>query len=129
MIGGNFKPQNEFPLIMEYKKVFKITDQTIFAYNDTIFCNYELPDYLLVHEQTHLEQQETLGLENWLNGYLKDPQFRLDMEIEAFTEQLKYIKDRNQRNKIRIESAKSLSSSLYGNIINYEDALKLLWKK
>ena len=132
MNGGNnsnFKKQNEFPLILEYAKVFKITNKTIFAWDGCIYCDYELPDYLLAHEQIHLEQQETLGLESWLNGYLKDPQFRLDMEVEAYLEELDFIKDRNFRSKIRVESAKALSSSLYGNIINYEDALKLLWKK
>jgi hypothetical protein len=120
------KKQKEFPLLEQYERIFNINKYTIFAYDGTIYCDYELPDYLLIHEQVHLEQQETLGLENWVKYYLGDVQFRLNMELEAYLEELDFIKDRNFRAKIRLESAKALSSDLYGNIINYEDALKML---
>jgi hypothetical protein len=52
------KPQKDFPLMERYKKVFPIDDKTIFAYNGDIYCNYPLPPDLIIHEETHLRQQE-----------------------------------------------------------------------
>jgi len=120
------KPQQEFPLLERYKQVFPIDDKTIFAYNGSIYCNYPLPPDLIVHEIEHLKQQEKYGLENWVEKYLTDKQFRLEMELKAYIAQLKSIKNREIRNRIRIESAKTLSGKLYGNLISYEEALKLL---
>jgi hypothetical protein len=85
-----------------------------------------LPPDLIIHEQTHLKQQEKYGLDNWVTKYLTDDKFRLDMEISAYISQLKSIGNRELRNKIRIESAKNLASSLYGNIIEYNEAFKIL---
>ena len=120
------KKQVEFPLLDKYKTIFDITNNTIFAYDGCIYTNNELSPDLLIHEQTHLKQQEKYGLDTWVEYYLKDVNFRLKVEIEAYRKQLESIKDREFRFHIRNESAKNLSSSLYGNIINYEEALKLL---
>jgi hypothetical protein len=120
------KPQSEFPLLEDYKKVFAITYKTIFAYDDIIYTNYPLPPDLLVHEKYHLQRQAKQGVDIWVANFLTDPEFRLEEEALAYKAQLESIKDRELRNKIRIESARNLSSSLYGNIINFEDAFKLL---
>ena len=120
------KLQKDFPLLEIYNKVFDITDKTVFAYDDTVYTNYKLTPDLLIHEETHLKQQEKHGLEEWVYNYFVSISFRLEMEVEAYRKQLSSIKDRNERTKIRIESAKNLSSSLYGNIINYEEAYALL---
>lgn len=124
-----FYPQNEFPLLEEYAQVFPITDRTIFAYDHKIYCNYKLPLDLVVHEMTHHQQQDKYGLVYWVQEYLTDDNFRLEMEIEAYNNQLKSIKDRNFRFKVREECIKHLSSDLYGNIISREQARELLWKK
>ena len=121
-------PQSEFPLLKEYSKHFDITPSTIFAYDHKIYSNNSLPEHLIVHEQTHHKQQDEYGLDNWVEKYLNDNKFRLLMEIEAYQTQLKSIKDRNSRAKVAMESAKNLSSSLYGNIIDYKEALKVLLK-
>lgn len=120
------RPQGDFPFIEEYRKVFEITDQTIFAGGDSIYTNYPLTPDLLVHELVHLRQQEEHGLIEWVHDFLYDPEFRLRQELEAYKEQLKSIKDRNHRNKVRIESAQKLSSGLYGNIISTADAFQLM---
>lgn len=120
------KPQKDFPLLAEYQEVFNTTDKTIFAYKDTIYTNDKLPEHLIVHEIEHLKQQERYGLTKWVQEYLYDRGFRLKMEIEAYREQLKSIKDRNFRAKILMESARTLSSDLYGNIIDYGEAIKRL---
>lgn len=120
------KPQSEFPLLKEFQKHFQTTKYTIFAYDDTIYTNNYLSDDLLVHEKTHLIQQKRDGLKYWTRNYLESPHYRLQQELESYKEQLKSIKDRNHRAKIRVESAKVLSSELYGSIVTYENALKLL---
>lgn len=116
------RPQKDFPFIGEYRKRFAITDKTIFVAGDSIYTNYPLTKDLLVHEIVHLKQQERDGLLNWVHDFLEYPQKRLDYELEAYRKQLASIKDRNHRNEVRIESAKNLSSSLYGNIISYQEA-------
>lgn len=120
------KSQKEFPLMLEYAKEFTITDKTIFALDETIFTNYPLTEDLLVHEIQHLKQQKKVGLSNWVYDFLHNPEKRKEYEIEAYRVQLASIKDREKRNKIRIESARNLSSDLYGNITTYDEAFKLL---
>lgn len=120
------RPQLEFPLLEEYRKHFKITDGTIFAYDNCIYTNHDLPHDLLIHELTHLEQQKRDGLHYWVTNYLNDTNYRLKQESEAYKRQLESIKDRNWRAKIRMESATNLSSDLYGNIISFQEALNML---
>lgn len=120
------RPQAEFPLIEKYRGVFRVTDRTIFAYDDIIYTDYTLPPDLIVHEQTHFKQQEKFGLDNWVEQYLTDERFRLEMEIEAYQNQLKSIKDRNLRFAVRMDSVNALTSGLYGDIITREQANKLL---
>lgn len=110
----------------EYKKHFEITDKTIFALGEDIYTDYALTPDLLVHEQVHLKQQAKIGVKEWVYDFLESPKARLEFELEAYREQLKSIKDREKRNKIRIESATNLSSGLYGNIISRSDAFNLL---
>lgn len=117
------RPQKDFPFLEEYKKHFDTTKGTIFACYPHIYTDYPLTKDLLVHELVHLRQQEAIGLKEWVYDFLYDPQKRLDYEVEAYREQLQSIKDRNHRVKIWYESARQLSSSLYGNIIEYQDAL------
>lgn len=121
-----FKPQDEFPLMEEYKKKFDITKDTIFALYPYIYTNNPLTPDILVHELVHFKQQEKVGVVEWVYDFLENPKLRLEYELEAYREQLKSIKDRNHRNRVRVESARNLSSSLYGNIISYSDAFDLL---
>lgn len=120
------KSQKEFPLYEKYAIVFPVTPKTIFAYDGEIYCDYNLTDDLMVHEKTHIKQQNKIGLEKWVDRYLTDNRFRLDMELEAYQKQLDSIKDRNHRFRIKQEALKTLSSELYGYIITYQDAQKLL---
>lgn len=119
-------PQKEFPHLDIFKSKFAVTDKTLFAWDNVIYCNYTPTNDLITHEITHFKQQNEYGLENWLEYYLKDDKFRLKMEIEAYRNQLNDIKDRNTRAKLRMEVSKHISSSMYGNIISYEDALRVL---
>lgn len=123
----NFKPVDEFPLLNRYKEVFPgINDKTIFAYGDTIYTNVKLDWPLIVHETTHLRQQEKIGLDEWVSQYLSDPKFRLEMEKEAYKKQLDSVKDRNVKARLRMICAHDLSGPLYNNIISLQEALKIL---
>lgn len=116
------RPQSDFPLMDEYKKYFAITDKTIFALGLDIYTDYPLTPDLYIHEVQHLKQQAKVGVKEWVYDFLYVPARRLEYELDAYRVQLKSIKDRNHRNRVRIESAKNLSSSLYGNIISFQEA-------
>lgn len=119
------RPQADFPFIEEYRKHFDITKKTIFAGGDSIYTDYPLTPDLLVHELVHLKQQAEYGLLEWVHDFIYNTEFRLSQEIEAYREQLKSIKDRNYKAKMRFICAEQLSSSLYGNIITKQEA----WEK
>jgi len=116
------KLQKEFPNLELFKKHFAVTDRTIFAWDDSIYCNYNLSPDLIIHEQTHLKQQKKYGLDVWLERYIDDEEFRLKMELQAYRKQLMSIKDREKRNRVRMQVSSDLSSDLYNNIISYEEA-------
>lgn len=121
------KPQREFPLLERYKKHLpNIDGNTIFAYDGVIYSDYALPEHLVIHEKTHLKQQNDIGLDNWVDSFLLSPEFRLKQEIEAYKNQVASIKDRNARNRLRLQCAEHLSSKLYGNIININEAFKAI---
>lgn len=81
---------------------------------------------MLVHELTHLEQQERDGLDYWTKNYLNNPEYRLKQELEAYKKQLESIKDRNLKAKVTLKSALTLSSPLYGNLLTFEQAKQIL---
>lgn len=116
------RPQDEFPLLEEYKKHFPITRDTIFALGEDIYTNNPLTPDLLVHENVHLEQQAKIGVKEWVYDFIYIPEKRLEYELEAYIKQVASVKDRNRRVKILIESSKNLSSGLYGDIIDYQSA-------
>ena len=124
------KPQSEFPYLVEYKKKFSVDDQTVFPYKGDIYLNYSLPPDIYVHEVAHLEQQNKIGADKWERQYLDNPQFRLEQELQAYRVQLrivnKYTKDKNKRNEARVKCAQALSSSLYGNLLNFNEAFNRL---
>lgn len=100
----------------------------IVTYGDTIYCKYQLSPNKIAHESIHIKQQGN-DPEAWWNKYYIDKQFRLTQELEAYKAELpiiKQVKDRNLRYKIIDKNARDLSSSMYGNIITYSQALKEL---
>lgn len=124
-----YKPQSQFPLLEEYKKVFAVTDKTIFAYNKVIYSNERLPIHLEIHERRHLIRQQKIGVDLWVSNYLGHTGFRLKEEVIAYKEQLASIKDKNERDLLRRQCAIDLSSPLYGNIVSYKEAYELLLSK
>lgn len=119
------RPQKEFPFLDVYKHRFDVTERTIFAYDDNIYSDFPLTRDLIIHEATHHRQQADVGLDKWVELYLSDDKFRLDQEVEAYRNQLRSMNRKERRSSIK-DCAYYLSSKLYGNIINYNEALALL---
>lgn len=87
------------------------------------------PD-VLHHEKIHLTQQGELGVEKWWDLYLKDENFRLTQEIEAYKAQYTFlynrVKDRNARAKMLDKLAGDLSGHMYGNILDKNKAMQII---
>lgn len=101
----------------------------IFTYAPNIHTSDgKISDDLYVHESTHLKQQGD-NPKSWWEKYLTDKNFRFSQELEAYQKQWEYAKLKYSRTKqLRVlqHSARVLSSKIYGNIIKYEEAIKLI---
>lgn len=125
-IEHNKKP----PIYDKCVEIFGVNWESgvIFTYGDTIYCKYDLSPNKLAHEMVHVRQQNG-SPEAWWDRYFNDESFRLAQELEAYKEENKILnkmKDRNAVFKIKSENAKCLSSGMYGNIISYSEAMRLL---
>ena len=109
-------PLNKFRRLKEFSKYFKINDETVIAYDGTIYSNNDLHPDVLVHEMCHLDQQKKHGLSNFTFKYLNDKKFRLEAEREAYLKQLESIEDEGLREAVQKDIIKGLTSGLYGKI-------------
>lgn len=118
------------PNIEDIRKVFNLRGTgTVFTYGDTIYAPNlkSLPDHLLTHENIHVIQQGK-DPKGWWKKYLNDPKWRAEQELEAYKAQYKYasefVKDRNKITRFLHNLASDLSSEMYGNCIDYLEAMK-----
>lgn len=92
----------------------------IFAYGDIIYTSSgkEIGPHLRVHEQIHGDRQSALGVEEWWERYLIDPDFRYHEELLAHRAEYKSMTEsafnRNQRRAALKIVAQRLASPLYG---------------
>ncbi len=103
----------------------------IIANGDTIHTAVKfLPPQKIVHEETHQRQQTAYGIDKWWDRYLIDPEFRLSQELEAYRNEVKWIEknilNRNLAYQLKHDIAKTLSSTVYGDIITFSKALTLI---
>ena len=105
-------------------------DGVVIAYGDTIHCVRPLTPDLWVRENVHGEQQKVMGPEAWWERYLIDTRFRYEQEVQAYREQMKFlkvaVKDRNQRFSIKHRLALDLSGPMYGKLCTYAEAMFIL---
>lgn len=118
-------PLNKFRRLKEFSKYFKITKDTVIAYDNTIYSNKDLPEDIIIHEMCHLRQQKEYGLQNFTKQYLNNKEFRLKVEGEAYKIQLESIKHKGLREAVRKDSINGLVSGLYGKI-SLQEAKQLL---
>lgn len=106
---------------------FKINPRTVlFAYGDTIYNPGDVDlvkaDDILEHEKVHLLQQKNSRdeAELWWGKYLRDPQFRLSQEVEAYGKQYSYIcKHKTQNKQLRFNVLKRFAEILSGPLYDY----------
>ena len=116
--------------IME--KVFKCDwNRTAFAFGDTIYSKYTLPDHLIAHEKTHLEQQchSFMVAWVWLLLYLVSKKFRYAVELKAYQKQYQFFCEHytfNDREPFVRKLASDLASPLYGNITSFSGAIRAI---
>ncbi len=110
-----------------WKKKFPFADfekGVIMVWGKKIYINR--PDLLTIplirHEEVHLRQQKNSYLFGliWLIRYVFSVKFRFNQEIEAH--RAEYLADKKNLYHV----AKRLSSSLYGNIVSYKEAIDLI---
>lgn len=127
------------PCYDEANKLFKLDELnlgTVFTYGDTLYNPSKVPidRDLLVHEETHghQHQHDATVAKLWWERYIKDPQFRLEQEAEAYGKQYAYlctvIKDRNKRYRALRSLASALSGPMYGSIVKHSEAEALIRK-
>lgn len=69
---------------------------------------------ILIHENTHLEEQRKLGLSKWLIKYLLNKNFRYEQELIANKAELRYLTKKGvDTNKLIKSRAKAISGWRY----------------
>ena len=130
----NTPPPKDLYIRLNFKFGVDWEKGVIFTYNNKIYSKYPISEDLVKHELVHIRQQNDFigGSDAWWNKYLEDKEFRLNQELEAYRKQFRWskanIKDRNRLFNILRHSAIDLSSSMYGDILSYEEALKEIQK-
>ncbi len=120
------------PNIELIRATFKLHDGIVFCYGDTLFNpdNGPVDDALMAHEETHMRQQEEMGVERWWNYYLSSALFRVSQEVEAYQNQYKVfkklLKDKNDLNRALHRIASDLSSEMYGKVMTLVEARKAI---
>lgn len=120
------------PIYEEIKKKFKLSGREVFTFGDTIYnpAKLQISDHLMIHEETHGEQQkhDDTVAKIWWQRYLQDKEFLLNQEVEAYSNQYKFIcnkvKDRNARFRNLHIICQDLAGPMYGNAISYTDAMR-----
>ena len=88
---------------------------------------FRIPADLLVHEETHRDQQDGEP-EKWWDHYFYDKEWRIEQEAEAYGNQYRFIcrsvHDRNARDKNLRIMAGFLSGPMYGNVVTLQEAMK-----
>lgn len=102
----------------------------VFTYGDTIYVpgGGEISTDLMRHEETHWRQQNALGIDEWWDRYLAEPEFRFTMELAAYRNQYKVICTYEKRRAAFYLNAitRDLSGAMYGNICSRSRAKKLI---
>lgn len=124
------------PIYPEVRKAWGVKwedGKVVMVYGDTIHQSFMEPmdEDLLVHELVHVRQHGAYpgGPEAWWKRYMEDVDFRISQELEAYRTQYKWCLEnvnRQTRKAILRHCAKDLSSFLYGNVMSYDEAERLI---
>ena len=105
-------------------------DKVIFTYGDTIHCKNKVGKQKIAHETTHVNQQLEYGVKAWWERYFIDVDFRIEQEVEAYRNEIDWVRSKiwdMKNRKARIDHIiEDLCSPMYGSVVNYKKAIKLL---
>jgi len=120
------------PIYEQCAKKFGVRwkDRIIFTYGNTIYCKNKVSQQKIAHETTHIKQQQEYGIKEWWDRYFIDIDFRIEQEVKAYLNEISWIREnvRGMKNKEeKIEKVtRDLCSPIYGSVVTYEEAIKLL---
>jgi hypothetical protein len=118
------------PNIDQIDEVFKVKDKTgiIYAYGSVIYnpSNIFIPEFLIAHESVHCKRQGS-DVEKWWEKYLTDVEFRYVEELHSHAKEFQVRaaatpRDRNNINRLLMESAARLAAPLYGQMTSVQKA-------
>lgn len=107
-------------------------NNVIFAYAPNIYTPSGIPltHELIVHEQTHIDRQLTMGVKAWWDKYLSDKDFRWVEELLAhraeYRELCSVLSVQAKRDKALKHVARKLASGLYNNMVTPKRAMEML---
>ena len=102
------------PNIRQIREYLTPPPQAVFAFNETIYnpSGNEVRADILYQENVHFRQmKEYPSSEIWWTKYLIDKDFRLRMEVEAYAEQVAFVK-RHSTNKVVKELLDEIAETL-----------------
>lgn len=87
-----------------------------FTYGEKIYApdlepTQDLQEHVIVHERVHMNQQGD-DPATWWTGYLKDKDFRLTQEVEAYAAQYAYILSTKNPAKQKVAALDYMSRAL-----------------
>lgn len=98
------------------------TKGLIFAHGGAVYnpSGTHLPEWILAHEQVHLDRQGDLS-SSWWKRYLADPEFRFAEELPAHRVEWKVFCRHEKRREARARylnfMAQRLAGPLYGRLV------------
>ena len=117
------------PNIDEIRTFLDPTPEMFFTYGDTIYGPEKPPEDVVFHEEVHrLQQAKVGGPDAWWQKY-RNPDFRLQQEVEAYRAQLRWLYSRMvqpYRYSALVALARALRSPSYGFRVTESTALRLL---
>lgn len=123
-------------ILKKVKEMFGVEWESgvVFTYGNTISNSKgEMSEDLLVHENHHIYQQSKIGADEWWKLYLEFPEFRFKEELTCYRKQyqwvLQNVKNRNTVFRCLFHYARSLSGPTYGNLMSYNECIKLIKSK
>src|SRR3990167_1400891 len=102
------------PNIRQIREHLTPPPQAVFAFNEVIYnpSGNEIRADILYHETIHFRQmKEYPSSEIWWTKYLIDKDFRLKMEVEAYSEQVAFVK-RHATNRVIKELLDEIGEAL-----------------
>ena len=124
------------PNIDQIREVFPLSGSEIFAWGDTIYNpgGGDVPPWLVAHEKVHANQQMNdnghFETKEWWARYLVDRKWRFEQELEAHqVEYREFCRLNPQRNMRRVYLkvvARKLSAPLYGKMVSFDKAKRMI---